>query len=325
LQIPFSQLKIIHQVDTNDKVFALVISLESPPEFFRKKEDDRATHSSESPMWTEFDCWFRQTDIVYDPSRLRSAPVALPKETPVIDIGNFENGYYAPDCSDTLLTKLGRWMTYRFEFLRSQNNTNVYNMIRQALQDFNIEVLANDQFHLIPQHTAQLWSFLDPPKSQYAADELQYLEDSSRPALLPFEVRYQLEVCISWGILNEHNITEGFLMRLAEMASKDSSKARTILEYTAEKDNRIYDPMTIFDDEEALAYSSKTEIPAYTAYSRKATITPTRVYFSSPTVEVTNRVLRHYARENRDGRFLRVQFTDELSQVGELHSGSFPG
>lgn len=132
---------------------------------------------------------------------------------------------------------------------------------------------------------------------------------------LPFEVRYQLEVCISKGILKEHNITQDFVKALYDIASRDCTKAQNILEYIAEQDQHIWDPMAIFESKEALAFSPKTDIPHYCAYSRKATVTPTTIYFSSPTVETTNRVLRHYAQENKDGRFLRVQFTDEMAEV----------
>lgn len=133
--------------------------------------------------------------------------------------------------------------------------------------------------------------------------------------MLPFEVRYQLEVCISRNILNEHNLKTEFVKELSEIASKYPGKAQSILEYIAEQDKRIYDPSSIFEDKEALAYSSRSEIPHYCAYSRKATITPSTIYFNSPTVETTNRVLRHYSQENKDGRFLRVQFTDEMDEV----------
>lgn len=131
---------------------------------------------------------------------------------------------------------------------------------------------------------------------------------------LPFEVRYQLEVCISQSIMNVHNLSPGFVSRLADMAKKDQAAARHILEYAAEQEKRIYDPMTIFDDVEALAYSSKCKLPHYCAYLRKATVTPTTLYFSSPTVETTNRVIRQYAEKHGD-RFLRVQFTDEIFEV----------
>ena len=187
--------------------------------------------------------------------------------------------------------------------------------IKQALQDFNIEIVTLDKLINVRTQSAELWPLIDPLPSVHAATDLQDLEGGNGAFMLPFEVRYQLEVCISRNILNEYNITKEFVKRLSEIASKDSSKAQSILEYIAEQDKRIFNPMTIFEDKDALNFSPRSEIPHYCAYSRKATITPTTIYFSSPTVETTNRVLRHYSRENEDGRFLRVQFTDEMAEV----------
>lgn len=183
------------------------------------------------------------------------------------------------------------------------------------MQDYNIEVVTRDEIQRLQPYRAELWSLIDPPKSEHGAADLQNLDTDQGPISLPFEVRYQLEVCISREILNEYNISREFVAKLAEITLKDPIKARNILEYIAEQDKRIYEPMSIFDDLEALAFSPKTEIPHYCAYARKATITPSTIYFSSPTVETTNRVLRQYSRENEEGRFLRVQFTDELLEV----------
>ncbi len=108
-----------------------------------------------------------------------------------------------------------------------------------------------------------------------------------------------------------------FLQALADLANKDMEKARYILEYVAEQEKRIYEPMLIFDDSEALAYSPNAKIPHYCAYSRKVTITPTTLYYSSPTVETTNRVIRKYAEVYGD-HFLRVQFTDEKFEVSSI-------
>jgi len=144
--------------------------------------------------------------------------------------------------------------------------------------------------------------------------KMEAVEDHERIYQMPFEIRYQLEVCISQGIMNVHNLSVEFVSRLADMANEDQAAARHILEYAAEQEKRIYDPMTIFDDVEALAYSPKSKIPYYCAYSRKATVTPTTLYFSSPTVETTNRVIRQFAEQHGD-RFLRVQFTDEIFEV----------
>jgi RNA-dependent RNA polymerase len=88
-QISFSQITTISRFNTDEKSFALVLSLESPPPFFRKRTDDRAGHADENLVWSEFDTWYRQTDIVYDPYRLQRAKITLHKEKPVIDIGNY--------------------------------------------------------------------------------------------------------------------------------------------------------------------------------------------------------------------------------------------
>jgi RNA-dependent RNA polymerase len=86
-QIPFGQLEKIRRIDLNPQVFALVITLDSPPQYYRKREDETAGHVAGSTTWSEFDTWYRQTDIVYDPYDLQTAKVTLRKERPVIDIG----------------------------------------------------------------------------------------------------------------------------------------------------------------------------------------------------------------------------------------------
>jgi RNA-dependent RNA polymerase len=91
-QIPFGQLEKIQRMDLNPKVFALVITLDSPPQYYRKREDETAGHAKGNVMWSEFDTWYRQTDLVYDPYRLQTAKVTLHKERPVIDIGMSSRG-----------------------------------------------------------------------------------------------------------------------------------------------------------------------------------------------------------------------------------------
>ncbi|KAL2161293.1 hypothetical protein VTH06DRAFT_8513 [Thermothelomyces fergusii] len=57
-------------------------------------------------------------------------------------------------------------------------------------------------------------------------------------------------------------------------------------------------------------YPAAPNIPNYCALIRRAIVTPTRIYFSTPTVETSNRIVRRY--EHIQDHFLRVQFTDEL-------------
>jgi RNA-dependent RNA polymerase len=69
--------------------------------------------------------------------------------------------------------------------------------------------------------------------------------------------------------------------------------------------------MELFNDRAAMTYYPTTlHIPEYYALVRKVTVTPTRIYFSTPTVETTNRVVRRY--KHVQDHFIRVQFTDEL-------------
>lgn len=191
----------------------------------------------------------------------------------------------------------------------------IYGQLKSALNDFNIDMEdAQYQINWEP-NVAEVWRLLDTPSAQNLNAELASLDPEEISLFLLFEVRYQLEVCISKNFINDHNITREFVQRLVQMSLVDPGKARNILEYVAEQGTRVFDPMTIFTSQEALAYAARVDIPHYCAYVRKATITPSTIYFSTPTVETTNRVLRQFQRENKAGRFLRVQFTDELSEV----------
>lgn len=86
-QIPFDQLTKIRKFNLNGEAFALIISVESPPLYFRKRQDQFAGHTKENLQWSEWDTWYRQTDIVYDPCILQEETIALHKDRPVIDIG----------------------------------------------------------------------------------------------------------------------------------------------------------------------------------------------------------------------------------------------
>ena len=211
----------------------------------------------------------------------------------------------------------GRWTTYHFVLGKEPS---LFGTIIDALEDYNIEVVHLPSFKTAPGPSAaeinHIWSLLDPPKSDKIEAETAVPQSAALGnKVLPFEVRYQLEVCISHGIIKENNITSKFINALANLASTDPAKATQILEYAMGRGQRIFDPMSILSDKEALTYSSTSKIPHYCAFSRKATITPTTIYYSSPTVETTNRVIRQYTELYGD-RFLRVQFTDEKFEVG---------
>lgn len=183
-----------------------------------------------------------------------------------------------------------------------------------AFRDHNVDIETFSNFSLITKQepVQTVWEHIDKPilkksKQMNALDELM-IEDFVQPLVFP--VRYQLEVCISHGCLNEHNMTKDFVKKLIDM---DATKAQSILEYVANQKKRIFNPMDIFQLNVTKGLDSRPKIPHYCVYTRSATVTPSTVYYHTPTVETSNRVIRQYS-EHAD-RFLRVRFTDERFEV----------
>ncbi|KAI4149277.1 MAG: hypothetical protein LQ341_001368 [Variospora aurantia] len=288
LTVPFTNLDTIDRVDDDkgDRV-ELVVSLPIPPRFFRKL-DEEDTHEEKGRYWCENDAWYRQTDITNDPEGLKMSPVALKKRDPVID--------------------LGRWTTYRLGFRMSSSARQLFLRIGQALRDYNVSIQDRMGFRVTSNREPPVWQYID--RAILASTTLRstledLLKEESVP-LLAFAVRYQLEVCISHGYLNEHNLSRDFIDQLADM---EATKAQDLLEYVANQGKRVFEPMELFGLKIIKGLASRPPIPQYCAYIRSATVTPTTIYFNTPTVEISNRVIRYY-NEHAD-RFLRVRFTDE--------------
>ncbi|KAL8951423.1 MAG: hypothetical protein Q9222_002614 [Ikaeria aurantiellina] len=294
--IPFSHLDKIYRTNIgDDSKVELLVPRVTPPRFFRKL-DERVTHVANARYWSEGDAWYRQTDITSFPEELKNSPVTLKKFNPIIDIG--------------------RWTTYRLTFTLTDKTCELFNLIGQAFRDYNVATKDLNGFSVAAHREPAVWKYIDRPvsRSQRPITSLEELmrEDTVPP--LPFPVRYQLEVCISHGYLNEHNLSQGFVNGLMNM---EPAKAQDILEYAASQEKRVFEPMELFKLKIVKGSASRPPIPPYCAYIRSATITPSTIYINTPTVEITNRVIRYYA-EHAD-RFLRVRFTDEKVE-GKIYS-----
>lgn len=298
MDIKFNIIKRIHRITVGEGRFALVISVEDPPLFRKKQENVDGAVWADRLVWGEDELWNRVVEVRAESQTPKSEPVSLGEKPNTID--------------------LGRWTTYWIELGKFGGAQ--WSDIEEHLRDWNITTKVDVIFKQVPSQSPEFWDILGESHSALGAGvdsswnkDLALLSSTTHVSL-PYDVRYQLEVCLSHDILCEYNITREFLEKLAELSQPgglNSSRARLILEYAADQGKPIYDPMKLFSDRAAMAYYPTTlHIPDYCALVRKVTITPTRIYFNTPTVETTNRIVRRYKRVQ--DHFIRVQFTDEL-------------
>jgi RNA-dependent RNA polymerase len=289
MRINLPQIKSVVQMrDPSTGEFALVLTTCMPPMFYRKTDNTAGTHEQGAKYWNEWQTWLRQTGI--GPGK-DGALVQLQKQDSGIDVG--------------------RWLTYKLVFSASTAATKEFREICDALRHHNIAIEDDKPIVVEPSRPEHLWNWLDDPQT-VSADTLgsSALSEMHLMAVhtihLPFEVRYQLEACISYGIMNECNIHDEFLTRLTALEPERGVK---LLEKVADEKERIFDPMEIFPRFLHKASIATKRVPKYCATIRSATVTPTTVYFMQAAVETSNSIIRKY--KHVEDRFLRVKFTDE--------------
>ncbi|KAM7187118.1 RNA dependent RNA polymerase domain containing protein, partial [Naviculisporaceae sp. PSN 640] len=298
VDIKFDAIKDIHQVDSESRRPAVIITLLDTPPIWRRRANVRRSFVEGRMRWDQNDLWQRAVHIGPNPKEQDSLPISLDDHSQVID--------------------LGRWTTYHVELDKSLMP--VWAEIETNLRDWNIKTKTDDALTMTMAtqgKRAHVWAMLGDnilANSGTVGEELALVEEGGIHTSLQFDVRYQLEVCISHGIINEYNIGQDFIEKLIELSRPDRldpERGRLVLEYAADQGKRIWRPMELFSDPAAMTYFPTTMIiPEYCALMRKVIVTPTRIYFKTPTVETTNRVIRQF-RHVKDN-FIRLQFTDEL-------------
>lgn len=285
-----SQLQAAFCIKGKDQE-AFVLPFGSPPQYFWKFDElERNAHASRRTNWRAQDSWKRATDIMADDTSSLNFPVS---SNPV----SFRPAYL----------DVGRWTAFRV-VVDATNPAGrlAIKYLKSALQDLNTTLKVCKQFH-VGDSTTTMWDYLDHPSVEGEQHALASLLPSNTPFVhLDFGVRYQLEVCITRRVLNEHTVSLEFLEKLAALHPLD---AKHRLEFLVDQEKVVHDPMDIFAKQNMGPHRMATRIPHYCVLARKATITPTSLLLSSPSVETSNRVLRHF--NQTQDRFLRVQFVDE--------------
>ncbi|KAL5332831.1 RNA dependent RNA polymerase-domain-containing protein [Aspergillus crustosus] len=296
LKVPFSQLDRFFQTRNSlTRGCSHITFLGSPPVYHRRLKNIESTFSEET-SWREWDVWFRQTHVVHTPQKLATLPVCLRRQNPIIDIG--------------------RWTAFRINYTKDCEGGRLA-MLCDILRDYNLIVEETERFTVLDtpkERPKSIWEWIDlETKAQSTSQaSLHDLVDSSH-IHLPFQVRYQLEVCISQGFLSEFNMTHEFALKLAELKV---AQATRLLEHVALQKKVYFRPMEIFDLKFVKGVTLG-KVPAFCCQMRSARITPSTVYYNVPSVDISNRVIRHHI--NLADNFLRVRFTDE-KHLGRINA-----
>jgi RNA-dependent RNA polymerase len=293
------QLKLLAELSQLQTAFyitekgqeAFILPFPIPPQYFWKFDElERAAFASRRTNWRAQDSWKRATDITEDDTSSLNFPVSA---NPVS---------FRPDFLD-----VGRWTAFRVVVDATNGPGKLaIQHLRLALEDLNTKLQVCDQFP-VGNSTTTMWDYLDHHNVEGEQHALASLLPSNTPFVhLDFGVRYQLEVCVTRRVLNEHTVSLEFLEKLAALHPLD---AKHRLEFLVDQEVVVHNPMDIFAKQTVASYRPATRIPHYCVLARKATITPTSLLLNSPAVETSNRVLRYF--NHAQDRFLRVQFVDE--------------
>ncbi|KAI3131609.1 hypothetical protein CBS147326_5572 [Penicillium roqueforti] len=299
VKITFLQLsQIYQQYDKATREHSFVIVLGSAAIWHRKAKEIQST-LTEPLSWREEDSWYRQTSVTHNPNLLKNLPTNLKKTGHIID--------------------LGRWNVFKISFapdvhpdMRRVDDTSHYLMrVREIFKDYNINVKDGSHFIEKADRPVPVWHWIDflESKSNKASALLQDLGDQNY-LHLPFKVRYQLEVCLSQGYLSEFTMAREFVERLKDLGDDQATR---LLEFVATEKKQYLEAMEIFGLKFFRGVTD-SKIPSYCCFMHTARVTPTTIYYNTPTVDISNRVVREWSTKGAPGRFLRVRFTDERTE-----------
>ncbi|RMD42261.1 hypothetical protein DV735_g2895, partial [Chaetothyriales sp. CBS 134920] len=289
----------IWQMQNPNGDVSCIIHVTDPPWYSRRLEQQiAASHALDSNTWRDDDLWTRQTDIVpakADFAAIDQTPVSLQKTGNTINIA--------------------RWTTFRINLSQS-SWIDKGSVLVHALNDFNIKIVRINGFDIeAPEepYEAAYWSLLPS-----AAERRLRSTDLLTLPILPFALRYQLDVCISQGWLSEYDITAEFIHRLSTLP--EYKAIQTLIQVDTFRE-RVFDPMTIFTDIKYQKPVRARRLPPNCVEVRHVIVTASGIKLLTPTVEQSNRIFRLY--RSSAAYFLRVRFEDdEYRGQSKLYSSS---
>lgn len=172
-----------------------------------------------------------------------------------------------------------------------------------SLLEFESNLAKAAAYNLVPQNGNQLPSFLRVISPNKLDAPICYLD---RVTLgLDFDTLYSLESAISYNFLNVYNLSRTFYQALKAL---ECSAVREYLEMVVVRKIKLWDPLADLSDQQK-RLGAIHKVPSRCFLVNKVIITPTSVFIEPRSLEVGNRVLRHF--QDYIDRFMRVQFLDD--------------
>ncbi|KAL9247739.1 hypothetical protein vseg_021140 [Gypsophila vaccaria] len=145
--------------------------------------------------------------------------------------------------------------------------------------------------------------------------ELVPIVSPPRGIELPFEILFKVNQLVQNGCLAGPNLNRSFY-QMVDPCRFDKACIESALERLYHVKECCYDPVMWLTEQYKKFLTSKRRPARPTisldeglAYVRRVQVTPSRVYFCGPEVNVSNRVIRHFSDDIEN--FLRVSFVDE--------------
>eukprot|EP01018_Ginkgo_biloba_P005552 Gb_28429 [translate_table: standard] len=137
-----------------------------------------------------------------------------------------------------------------------------------------------------------------------------------RGVRISYEILFQINSLVHRGILSWPSLRKEFFNLLQADTGRPPAHINYALAKLSNLKNACYEPvkwlkreLNKYKNSERPPHSAQVSLDDGLTYVRRVIVTPSKVYFFGPEVNVSNRVTRHYAKYIDD--FLRVSFVDE--------------
>ncbi|KAK7057907.1 RNA-dependent RNA polymerase [Favolaschia claudopus] len=243
----------------------------------------------------------RATELDWSPDATREGGAGPPSTTP--------RGPWV----DTPM-KFGSWLTYRFDFSYTATEISRVKIALERLR--TLDRPGTDKIAVEPEAEPQhLLTTTTPRRDPYKGFDPHNIDEELENAKYAFDARYLLIGLISQGLILPVEVSD---IKHRLWPVPPSTRLNILRALFRLERRALVGPLAgeeIKKLEKSMSGSTKLRVPPGRVLMRRVVVTPTRILHFPEVIETSNRVLREWSDEMRDGRFIRVAFADEDGRI----------